>query len=116
MTIAWSVEYEPYYVGDDLRGWTAQIERGSAGALSVEPRPDGSLYISNIGVAARVLRQGVGTALFDRVVEENPQVVEYTSHVETPQGRVFLDAMQRRHPELRIRYQLTAGAELTPPP
>lgn len=114
MTVAWFVEYEPYYIGDELQGWTAQIARGAVGALSVEPHNDGSLHIVTVAVIDAVARQGAATALFNRVVAENPNVTRYTAHAETSFGRVFLEAMRKRHPNLEIQFGLTAGAELDP--
>jgi GNAT superfamily N-acetyltransferase len=81
--------------------WSVEAEDtfgANIGAISVTVLGEGRRFISSVGVRDDWKRKGVARALFERLIAESPAGETYGAMAETPEGRVFLEAMQTEHP------------------
>jgi predicted GNAT family acetyltransferase len=85
----------------------------SLGSMDLRQMGPTHLYIENVGVRPESRRQGIASALFKRVVNENPHISIYSAMAETPEGRVLLESLARNFPGL-ITFTPTPEAMGTP--
>lgn len=94
----------------------ARSGRANVGEMEVHVDGEREVRIAHVTVSEDWRNQGIASCLFLRSRERYPEVASVTATAETPEGRVFLASLQRRHPDLNFRVLEEVSSYGTPEP